>query len=574
MYHEGVADFTESRGTDPTPPSDLTDPPSFGQPTETVVDALIEALERHFAAAGVEGRAQVSATPTLLKYASSTERSPYETFVRVLGDHADVGERLPAIAVTSASGTIMQDTHTARVLGTFRWPPRLTAVVTPGLTPFSERASWRLATSALPADLTALGVTWTVSPTNYALPDELRPELLARIEDDGDDGDFLVIESQSSLDFILTSTSGTPERVSGPFVAPEVIALREARLAPDGTESQPEQTRLAVVDIEDEQDLRQVIEERTRTFSMRGDTILSRRYAADDVDRSLEAAPPRVVDLASTAAAQWRLAEAGTGGFEAGSTLAGGVLDMGVRPAGPGIDAAGLLQLRRPLYVVFPTGQVFRAPALTSLGGGRYSYGPMVLDDLSSSNSTTDGLDDLAALQPEWWAPQRTTTLDRGAFRRYELKADLSVQIEVFCASSNERRELTDLILAFFGFGLEPRRFTLVGRGLRDIRFPRESWYAALNSRITDGGRQEFPRPGSDAEKVHARRITVPLLYTEQIDRELTWSGENPDGPPAGTPLRFGFAELRDPGETTLVRPNARVQRVADPTVVRVRGLS
>lgn len=536
------------------------------------MDALIERLTRHFAAAGAEGRIHSAAMPTLLKYAAGVERSPYETMVSVLADHADVGERLPVVAVAGISGSVLNDTHSARVMGTFRWPPRLEVFMSPGATPTpasTARTVWSLPWEG-PTDLTVLGVTWTFSDLRYyGAPDELRDVVTTYVE-----GGTLFVEALTPDDFELTATVGTPVRISGPTVGPEVLALREAPLDLDGVEEAgaTQILRLALAGIDDEDDLRGSIENRSRFYAMRGPYILSRRAGREDIPRALEVAPPRAEDLSTTAAAVWRLAETGTGGFEAGATLSGGgVLDTGVRAPGPAdIDAAGDMG-PRPLYVVFASGDVWRTVDVTPLGTGRYQFGALARDPLSAS-SLTGAEEDLFVDQPSWWMPQRSSTYDRGAFRRYELKADLSIQVTVLAASSNERRELGDLVLSLFGFAMEPQRFSMVGRGTNDLRYPGEDWVSTLNARISDGGRQEFPRPGSDAEKVHARRITIPLLHFQYIDRELTWSGDNPSSPPTGTPIRIRSADVSvAPGvEPLLVRPSATVRGFPDPTIYQI----
>lgn len=114
----------------PTAPSDLHDPPRFGQPLETTKDAFVLGLRQFFNEQQVVGR--LRELPTIEKYQAGFEagNDPFLTTVEIVQEFPDVLEKLPHISVTAASARNRRVTVGVPLIDQVQYPPRVEASAT------------------------------------------------------------------------------------------------------------------------------------------------------------------------------------------------------------------------------------------------------------------------------------------------------------------------------------------------------------------------------------------------------------------------------------------------------------
>lgn len=122
-------DDLEGRGYRATVPTDLDDPPRFGQALETAKDAFVLSLRRFFDRVQASpGR--LTEAPTIEKYAiHPSGEDPFETTVAIVQDHPDVLEALPHVAVVAASGRNARQTFGRPLIAQVQPPPRIDATL-------------------------------------------------------------------------------------------------------------------------------------------------------------------------------------------------------------------------------------------------------------------------------------------------------------------------------------------------------------------------------------------------------------------------------------------------------------
>lgn len=121
----------------------------------------------------------------------------------------------------------------------------------------------------------------------------------------------------------------------------------------------------------------------------------------------------------------------------------------------------------------------------------------------------------------------------RPPMNRYGMAAEISVNIDVFADSVNERQELSDLVQTFFTFYLERRRYQLIGRSYLEEGLSPEEWFHIIFSRdFAWNGQTEIPRLGGELyDMMYAYRGSIGVTTIDYINRPLTalpvW--EDPD---------------------------------------------
>ncbi len=90
----------------PTKPFDSSDPPRYGQLEETVKDAFKQEFTQFFTLEASADDSKIVEIPTVEKYAIGDDPASsqnLETFVNLIMSYADTPDRLPMVAITSAS---------------------------------------------------------------------------------------------------------------------------------------------------------------------------------------------------------------------------------------------------------------------------------------------------------------------------------------------------------------------------------------------------------------------------------------------------------------------------------------
>lgn len=94
-----------SKRPQPTEPDDTTDPPRFGQPTETTKDVFLLELKKYFNR-NLISNSRLSEIPNIRKFDVSYRagESSHETAVKIIRKLPDIAENLPLIAILAATG--------------------------------------------------------------------------------------------------------------------------------------------------------------------------------------------------------------------------------------------------------------------------------------------------------------------------------------------------------------------------------------------------------------------------------------------------------------------------------------
>lgn len=89
----------------PTETQDTNDPPRFGQLAETAKDAVKSEFIQYFSDSSDDAMSKITEVPNIEKFLIGTEtgNQSLETFVNLIMSYADTPDRLPMVAITSAS---------------------------------------------------------------------------------------------------------------------------------------------------------------------------------------------------------------------------------------------------------------------------------------------------------------------------------------------------------------------------------------------------------------------------------------------------------------------------------------
>jgi hypothetical protein len=114
--------------------------------------------------------------------------------------------------------------------------------------------------------------------------------------------------------------------------------------------------------------------------------------------------------------------------------------------------------------------------------------------------------------------------------QRYEVAADVTLNIDVVADSLNTRTELADLVFDFFCFYLERQYFQIMGRSYQNQDLDPPEWFQLiLEGKFSWSGEYAQPRAGGDQrEQIYSIRGSVPLIAVDFINRDvqrgnLTW---------------------------------------------------
>lgn len=527
------------RGHKPIVPDDARDPSRFGQPVETVKDALVELLRTHLARAQVSPHLRAN-QPTIESYAFDTKpnSTPYATFVQIYQEYPDVRERLPHIAVTSATGSNERPTAGRPFVGHVQYPPRVeTANAEPYALPAPQTSITRVeVTAAAFQDYTITlwdGMTATYSALGTEPLEDIAEGLRRALVDD------------SALDQLLTvSRAGSVLTIETREVGADPAITVNANLT--ALETQAPQTgapgRLRYRTTHRGEAREHVVLFRPERFQSGEDpTAATAQALARIINEQALYAEARVVDVAGSDGLRLQTGgELGQGTPNAVEVLysedslatvqALGLADTGLGAAGDGVAAKGptapntwVLTLVGAGFTAEHVGRYLTLPGLDTTR--RLITAAPDADTLEFTDETGADLT-LNMDGARWFVGYRDDWLNaaRPVMNRYALRMNLNAIVEVFAESPNERREIADILNTLFCFNLEERHFTLWGRGVFDEQFGGEHWQISIGQDVRDGGPSDFNRPGDEKGRVYGRRITVPCTITMMVDYPVTQS--------------------------------------------------
>jgi len=542
-------------------PDDPNDPPRFGQPTETVKDALLLTTRSFLQQENALPGLRTEEIPTFRKYAIGygPGTNPYETFSNIVQEYPDVMERLPHVAILGATGE-NNPINIGRPMVSPTWyAPRITGTA-PGPYVFAnpQQATWTITvTSAAPGvysyDLVSgVTVSYTagVGDTVYTIAAGLRSATLATanlILDVTVSGAVVTLRwLEYGVAFTLTSVSAgltAVQTVTPPVgvAGPNILSYQTEPWLPGST---PETVQSQVI-------------------------FAPARFATGSIGAASAAEVVRIInEQARYAMGQAVTVGAGTGvrlyaggklggrggpnsieildnGSDIGGTLGLAIIETGA--AGDAITGTAPTMTLTVAGADF-TGSTGRYVTLTGCptlaNDGRYLItGVPTAESVEYTNAAgvAESLEDVRVFVGYRDDSSNTARLVQN---RFVHSMRMTVTFSIYTESANTRTELVDLILTQWQFWLEQQFFTILGRGVQDETYANEQYVIVVHSEVTNAGDNDFPRPNGDGkDRIYEGRISVPVTLWWYLDRQV----EVPSGPEAGQSWTL------DPGDVDVV---------------------
>lgn len=532
-------------------PEDPLDPPRFGQPTETVKDGILQTIRLFLQQQNAAPGRKTQELPTFRKYALGygPGTNPFETFSNIVQEYPDVLERLPHVAVLSATGT----NHAMNVgrpqLGPTWVPPRINGTVAG---PFSfanpTRATWTFTVTAAVVGFvygfTMQGVAVSYTAVAGDTVDTIAFWLQANMLQT--ELNLFVASSLAAptvtVEWLTYGETVTVAGVSANLTATNTVIANPGVDAPQTLTYRTKPWLPGAVPVDE-----------TTTITFWPD-----RFPTGTIGTASAAVVSGIINEQS----RYAIASPITVGLGTGVRLTcGGRLGgMGgpneIEVVDDGGDTAELLGLA---YIIDGAG----ADAFTRAGNtitltvaGAAFTAAMAGQSVTitgAPSSVNDGTFTVSAV-PGATQLQWTNTLGvaesaagvrvfvaqyddstnpaRLAQNRFVQSFAFNVSFSVYAESANERTEMVDLILSQWSFWLEDQFFAILGRGFQDYdNYPYECYQITVNYEVANSGEADFLRPGGDGkDRIYEGRISVPVMLWWYIDRQVVV----PSGPNVG----------------------------------------
>lgn len=533
-------DPLELRRHAPTVPTDLLDPPRFGQMVESAKDALVEELRTFLSTTQFTVARRVEAA-SIEKYAGDFGGlDPYPTFTKIVEMFPDVRERLPHIAVTTASGDNRRRTAGRPFIAHVQAPPRVvTGVAGPYAlaNPVAQRTVFTVLTSPGTYEVVLASVPFpvvvaagTTADAADAIASSLRGSAAGELFRISSSGSTCVVEAREpGVPFTVGASAnlGVATTAAGAATEPDRLVIRTrpgGRGEPMESTIRFQPSRFATsepLSAVPAEALARVFNEQALYAEARVVPVGMGEGVQFATGGRLGGRTPNEIEVlsASTPAlvAALGLGTAGTAG--AGASIAGVRPSMTVTVAGTPFVAAMV-------------GRFFvLSGATSSVNAGRFRIiGVPATNQLVIENSV--GVAEALPAGATWFIGLRDDSRNgaRPVMNRYHAAVELSVTVDVFAESPNERTELFDLLFSEFIFFLEQKHFTLYGRGVFDEAYPDEHYQVTVHQEVGNGGESDFARGEDQKNRMHAGRLRLPVTVTWFLDRAVTVAS----GPSAG----------------------------------------
>lgn len=532
-------------------PEDTLDPPRFGQPTETVKDGMLQTIRLFLQQQNAAPGRKTQELPTFRKYALGygPGTNPFETFSNIVQEYPDVLERLPHVAVLSATGTNHPMNVGRPQLGPTWLPPRIVGTVAG---PFSfanpTRATWTFTVTAAVNGFVYGFTMQGVSVSYTAVAGDTINTIAFWLQANA---------QQTELNMVATF------RLDGPVVTIEWNAYGEVVVVGSVSANlTATNTVLANAGVNEPQTLTyrtkpwlpgRVPEEETTTVVFWPD-----RFPTGTIATASAAVIAGIINEQSRyASASAVPVGVGTGvRLTCGGKLGGAGGPNQIEVVDDGGNTAAQLGLA---YIVNGAGadafvQTGNTTTLTVAGA---AFTPaMVGQSLTitgAPSSVNDGTYTITAVtgstQLQWANPvgvsesavgvrffvsqyDDSTNPARLAQNRFVQAFTFNVSLSIYAESANERTELVDLVLSQWSFWLEDQFFAILGRGFHNYdAYPYECYQITVSYEVTYSGEADFLRPGGDGkDRIYEGRISVPVMLWWYLDRQVVV----PSGPDAG----------------------------------------
>lgn len=431
-----------NRAFAPTIPSDLNDPPRFGQLVETVKDCLVLELRKFFSSPQITAGRRIE-IPTIEKYQDYADSSdPFSSSVTVISKLPNLPEHLPHVSVMAASNNEKKLTIGPPFIGTVQDPPQLISV-NPEPYTLQDGAVLAVRTVIKKTKVVVENITFTADrfPTANPITSALAVDV-ARVINESSEHFTADVVNQSGSNYVVLYAGG------------------------------PNDTKIGATPLEIE----------VASGSVVADTVLGfgRRGSATTI-----------------------------GGTKPNLTL--------TATAGTWSSA----DIDRYVYIGTSNNPYFN--------NGRFRI----------TNFSTGGGTDTITFTSKYGIPENPTTATwfiglrddymnpaRPPKHRYAMAGDVNVQIDVYTEDPNTRTEIVDLVQSFFGFFLEEKFFTFMGRtGFSGQTAPNEFYQVVINPPMNLAGETEVPRPNDATNKVHCNSFALSTTISMYIDREVYFPG-------------------------------------------------
>ena len=532
-------------------PEDTLDPPRFGQPTETVKDGILQTIRLFLQQQNAAPGRKTEELPTFRKYALGygPGTNPFETFSNIVQEYPDVLERLPHVAVLSATGTNHPMNVGRPQLGPTWLPPRITGTVA-GPFAFARpvRATWTFTVTAAVIGF-AYGFTIQGVPVAYTavagdtidtiafwlqantLQTELNLYVSSTLSSNTITIEWLAYGETMAVTGVSANITATNTVVANPGVeAPQTLTFRTQPWLPGRVpEAQtevvtfrPDRFPAGTIGAASADVIAGIINEQARYARASSITVgvgtgvrlaCGGRLGGNGGPNQIE-----VVDDGGDTAAQLGLAYIVNGAGADAFTRVGNTVTLTVAGAAftPAMAGQAVTITGAPSSVNDGTFTVTAVPGATQL---QWTNNVGVAESAVGVRVFVSQYDD-------------STNPARLAQNRFVQSFSFNVAFSVYAESANERTELVDLILSQWGFWLEDQFFAILGRGFQNYdAYPYECYQITVNYEVAYSGEADFVRPGGDGkDRIYEGRISVPVMLWWYLDRQVVV----PSGPDVG----------------------------------------
>jgi len=554
-------DRLERRGLKATIPSDLEDPPQFGQILETAKDAFVEELRVFFDQPNlntveVERRAEI---PTARKYAVgfAVGADPYETVQQIVSDFTDNEERLPHIAVTAVQGTNNRLTAGQPIIGQVQWPPRVeTTLAEPYALAGVAFEAWSLTVTAAVVGFRYVAVinaqdfeyTAVVGDTVQTIAAGLRDALRAAEP-------FVRLTRSGAVLTVTSAEAGTAFTASSSanITTAQVTAASTAtgsdrlvlRTLPNHVDAEEETIiftddrfpTAAPVTAATAADVARVINEQGINVhaviidvgGSPGVRIQTGGPCGQGTPNEIEVRPGTSANLLAI----FGLGAAAAGG--GGDTLTGTPPDTNMTLASTGVGTAALAAVDTGIDAYIDL-EGFGSAS----NNGRFRVVSAPTADSVVFENAAGAPESFAGAT--WFVGHRDTwrNVKRPIMNRRHLSFRLTISMSVLTESANSRDELHDLVLAHFVYFLEEKHYTLHGRTLFDEAFPDENYQISISQDAAPAGQATVPREQDAKGPIYEARVSLGCTLFWYQDRAVLV----PSGPRAGETWAITSADI------------------------------
>lgn len=524
-------DLILTRGYKPTPLTDPTDPPQFGQTTELVKDAVTEILRAKFKFPQLSPERKAE-SPTVRKYAFgyAPNTDPYPTYQQLAQEFPDFAVKYPEVGVTAESVSTAPVGWRRQLETTWPAPVLLTTV---GPWAFADAVAQ---VSTVQIDAVTVGAGYTLyldaqpSTTYVAESGDTPGDVIRALRMGLQDTGSVTLEYDQWGLLTLTGPLGQAFEVGidAPVDDATVTTLVEAGDA----------GAYSWLDVEIGEAIGGTADGVTyTTYRVPFDPVVDPTAvtAAELAACFRQSTNRKLLGFAATSepGALVLIATPGVRTVEVLSSSSQGTAEtLGLARSGTGTSGDTCSAPGTPILTIVISGAAFSELDV----GDNLQLGAVevrVLSFVSADSVTVEAPNMLAEQIPEdldgvlWFIGLRADRRDNMPVSRYvQGPSQVQVQVQVWTESPTTRTELCDSIDAWMSFFMEERFFTYADRSVNmdpiEAASIPESWTIHLEGSVERGPEPSQPLSGDEKKMPHLGTVTFTVICFQYLNRYVS----------------------------------------------------